>query len=180
MIAREALFFCFWPIASFRCSATIRRLWEAKRTLASTSRRRLPPPPIRNIGSCCSRKQPIQLACLHAYAPLSQALVGRADAQRNRVIDANGVVLAHVYGQPDGAIAVSDTRLTNDGGPAHLRADLQTPRVGRDRGGSEQGQGPPRPPPRQSGMGLQYPGRGSSACGGPYLGAMPSLSKVAK
>ena len=31
-----------------------------------------------------------------------------------RVIDANGVVLAHVYGQPDGAIATSDTRLTND------------------------------------------------------------------
>jgi hypothetical protein len=33
---------------------------------------------------------------------------------RYRVIDANGVVLTHVYGQPDGAIAVSDTRLTND------------------------------------------------------------------
>jgi hypothetical protein len=31
-----------------------------------------------------------------------------------RVVDANGVVLAHVYGQPDGAIAVSNTRLTND------------------------------------------------------------------
>src|SRR5262245_39986973 len=31
-----------------------------------------------------------------------------------RVIDANGVVLAHVFGQPDGAIAVSDSRLTND------------------------------------------------------------------
>ena len=31
-----------------------------------------------------------------------------------RVIDANGIVLATVYGQPDGAIAVSDTRLTND------------------------------------------------------------------
>src|SRR4051794_39535725 len=31
-----------------------------------------------------------------------------------RVIDANGIVLAHVYGQPDGAIAASDTRLTND------------------------------------------------------------------
>src|SRR5262245_35487473 len=31
-----------------------------------------------------------------------------------RVIDAGGVVLEHVYGQPDGAIAVSDTRLTND------------------------------------------------------------------
>jgi hypothetical protein len=31
-----------------------------------------------------------------------------------RIIDANGIVLAHVYGQPDGAIAVSETRLTND------------------------------------------------------------------
>ena len=31
-----------------------------------------------------------------------------------RVIGTNGVVLAHVYGQPDGAIAVSDARLTND------------------------------------------------------------------
>jgi hypothetical protein len=31
-----------------------------------------------------------------------------------RVLDANGIVLAHVYGQPDGAIADSDTRLTND------------------------------------------------------------------
>ena len=31
-----------------------------------------------------------------------------------RVIDANGIVLAHVYGQPNDAIAASDTRLTND------------------------------------------------------------------
>ena len=31
-----------------------------------------------------------------------------------QVIDANGIVLAHVYGQPDGAIAVSKTRLSND------------------------------------------------------------------
>jgi hypothetical protein len=31
-----------------------------------------------------------------------------------RIVDANGIVLAHVYGQPDGAIAVSDSRLTND------------------------------------------------------------------
>jgi hypothetical protein len=31
-----------------------------------------------------------------------------------RVIDANGIVLAHVYGQPNGAIALSDSRLTND------------------------------------------------------------------
>jgi hypothetical protein len=31
-----------------------------------------------------------------------------------RIFDANGIVLAHVYGQPDGVIAVSDTRLTND------------------------------------------------------------------
>ncbi len=31
----------------------------------------------------------------------------------HRVID-NGIVLAHVYGQPDGAIAVSDSCMTND------------------------------------------------------------------
>jgi hypothetical protein len=31
-----------------------------------------------------------------------------------RVIDANGIVLVHVYGQPDGAIAVSGSRLTNE------------------------------------------------------------------
>jgi hypothetical protein len=31
-----------------------------------------------------------------------------------RVLDANGIVLAHVYGQPDGARTVSDTRLTSD------------------------------------------------------------------
>jgi hypothetical protein len=31
-----------------------------------------------------------------------------------RIIDPNGIVLAHVYGQPDGAIATSGTRLTND------------------------------------------------------------------
>jgi len=30
-----------------------------------------------------------------------------------RVIDANGIVLAQVYGHPDGAIAISDTRLTS-------------------------------------------------------------------
>jgi hypothetical protein len=31
-----------------------------------------------------------------------------------RVIDANGIILAHVYGRPDEAISVSDARLTND------------------------------------------------------------------
>ena len=31
-----------------------------------------------------------------------------------RVIDANGIVLAHVYGQPDGAVAVFHTGLTSD------------------------------------------------------------------
>jgi hypothetical protein len=31
-----------------------------------------------------------------------------------QVIDTNSVVLAHVYGQPDGAIAFSGTRLIND------------------------------------------------------------------
>ena len=36
------------------------------------------------------------------------------DEPQYGVIDANGIVLAHVYGQPDGAIAVSETRLTKD------------------------------------------------------------------
>jgi hypothetical protein len=31
-----------------------------------------------------------------------------------RLLDANGVILAHVYGQLDGAVAGSDRRLTND------------------------------------------------------------------
>ena len=31
-----------------------------------------------------------------------------------RVIDANGLALAHVYGQPPAAIAFSDQRLTDD------------------------------------------------------------------
>jgi hypothetical protein len=31
-----------------------------------------------------------------------------------RVIDANGVALAHVYGEPPNAIAISDKRLTNN------------------------------------------------------------------
>jgi hypothetical protein len=31
-----------------------------------------------------------------------------------RIIDGNGIVLAYVYGQPDGAIAVSEARLTDD------------------------------------------------------------------
>jgi hypothetical protein len=33
---------------------------------------------------------------------------------RYRIIDANGIVLAHVYGQPEVAIAHSATRLTSD------------------------------------------------------------------
>ena len=36
------------------------------------------------------------------------------DKPQYGVIDANGIVLAHFYGQPDGAIAVSDSRLTKD------------------------------------------------------------------
>ena len=31
-----------------------------------------------------------------------------------RVVDANGMVLAHVYGEPDDAITVSETRLIYD------------------------------------------------------------------
>ena len=45
-----------------------------------------------------------------------------------RVLDANGFVLPHVYGQPDGAIAASDTRLTND--EARRISKLGTPTVG--------------------------------------------------
>jgi hypothetical protein len=55
-----------------------------------------------------------------------------------RVIDANGMVLSHVYGQPVGAIAVSDTRLTN--GSPDLQADLQPSRTGRVGEESEQAQ----------------------------------------
>ena len=50
----------------------------------------------------------------HAVASLSQALVRKSIPSGYRVLDANGFVLPHVYGQPDGAIAASDTRLTND------------------------------------------------------------------
>jgi hypothetical protein len=42
-----------------------------------------------------------------------------------RVIDANGLALAHVYGEPPNAIAISDRRLTNNeaekGHPGGLR-----------------------------------------------------------
>src|SRR6185436_14129777 len=50
-----------------------------------------------------------------------------------RVLDANGIVLAHVYGQPDGAVAVSDTRLANDEAPRNLEYDLPASRAGRGR-----------------------------------------------
>jgi hypothetical protein len=62
-------------------------------------------------------RQPANSAILgHALAPLSQALDSRADTERSgyRVLDANGIILAHVYGQPDGALATSDARLTKD------------------------------------------------------------------
>jgi hypothetical protein len=31
--------------------------------------------------------------------------------------DANGMALAHVYGQPDGSVGLSDSRLTDDERP---------------------------------------------------------------
>jgi hypothetical protein len=53
-----------------------------------------------------------------------------------RVIDANGIVLAHVYGQPDGAIAVSDSRLTNN--EARRISKLIAPQAGGSGKGQEQ------------------------------------------
>ena len=47
-----------------------------------------------------------------------------------RVIDANGVVLAHVYAGPDGAIAASDTRLTKDEARRISKLIGQTSRAG--------------------------------------------------
>ena len=54
-----------------------------------------------------------------------------------QIIDANGMVLAHVYGRPNGAIAGADIRLTNDEKRrvAKLLASL---RAGRDEAGPEQ------------------------------------------
>jgi hypothetical protein len=51
------------------------------------------------------------LPCLSAAFPSP----GRSSrCQGYKVIDVNGIVLAHVHGQPDGAVAFSDTRLTQD------------------------------------------------------------------
>ena len=58
----------------------------------------------------------------YAFASLSQALDSRTDARGYRVY-ANGVVLAHFLHLADGAIAVSDTRLTNDKARRELQAD---------------------------------------------------------
>jgi hypothetical protein len=44
----------------------------------------------------------------HALAALSEALDGRTDTQQVSSPQCHSIVLAHVYGQPDGAIAVSD------------------------------------------------------------------------
>jgi hypothetical protein len=47
-----------------------------------------------------------------------------------RVIDANGVALAHVYGQPPNAIAISDKRLTDARVGQHSEAGASTDRSG--------------------------------------------------
>jgi hypothetical protein len=60
------------------------------------------------------RRRRHSLSSLHASAPFSSTMAIRADPWRLRVIDANGLALAHLYGQPPDAVAFSDKRLTND------------------------------------------------------------------
>jgi hypothetical protein len=58
------------------------------------------------------------LSSLHALATFPKPWTVEPMLSGYRVIDDNGIVLAHVYGQPDGAIAVSDSRstMTKQGG----------------------------------------------------------------
>jgi hypothetical protein len=46
-----------------------------------------------------------------------------------RVVDANGLPLAHVYGQPPDAIALSDKRLTNDEAEKLARLIVRLPEL---------------------------------------------------
>ena len=46
-----------------------------------------------------------------------------------RVIDANGLALAHVYGQPTAAIALSDHRLTDDEAERIARLIVRLPEL---------------------------------------------------
>jgi hypothetical protein len=46
-----------------------------------------------------------------------------------RVIDANGLALAHVYGEPPNAIAISDKRLTNNEGEKIARLIARLPEL---------------------------------------------------
>jgi hypothetical protein len=59
-----------------------------------------------------------------------------------RVGDANGIVLAHVYGEPERAIGQSDARLTSEEPCRNLQADRQASRARRAREGPQQGQKP--------------------------------------
>ena len=65
-------------------------------------------------ASLMDRRRRHSLSSLHASAPFSSTMAIRADPWRLRVIDANGLALAHLYGQPPDAVAFSDKRLTND------------------------------------------------------------------
>src|SRR5262249_22224313 len=63
-----------------------------------------------------------------------------------RVIDANGIVLAHVYSEPDGAAAPSDARLTNDEARRISKLISRLRRARRAGEGSQQGQEPSQAP----------------------------------
>ena len=75
-----------------------------------------------------------------------------------RVIDANGLALAHVYGEPRDAIAISDKRLTNK---ENRSTDRPPSRICRARDGSEQGQEPPQAAAASVHAGTTLSGMGS-------------------
>jgi hypothetical protein len=85
-----------------------------------------------------------------------------------RVIDANDIVLAHVYSQPDGVMAASDTGLTNDEARRISKLIARLPELVEARARSEPSSQPPQAAaaPFQAGDDRQ-PHRGREAVGGP-------------
>jgi hypothetical protein len=73
-----------------------------------------------------------------------------------RVIDANGLALAHVYGQPPDAVAFSDKRLTDDEAEKFARQIVRLPEfivLERERNKAKSRRRSP-PPSRQSLSGI--------------------------
>src|SRR5262249_28043838 len=62
-----------------------------------------------------------------------------------RVIDANGLALAHVYGEPPNAIAISDKRLTDNEAEKIARLIVRLPELERERNKTKSRRRSPRP-----------------------------------